>query len=863
MNRTLIIAILSLSLSIKAKADHITGGEIFYTYIPGANGTNKYDCTFKLFMRCNSNRQFNNPTIVSIFDRSTNRRVTDISVSLQSSETISINNSDPCITNPPQVCYVVGYYNFVVTLPESPAGYTISSQVNYRIAGIDNLQNGYSNIGATYTAEIPGTDDPTGPKNNSARFTGSDLVVVCADNRFAYSFAATDNDGDQLRYSFCSAFRSGSGGNMVSPPPEPPYIELPYGNSFTGSTPLGVNVQINPVTGLITGTAPDAGIYVVTVCVEEIRNGKLIAHQRKDLQINIAACNIAAAQLHPDYMLCGDSKTLYLTNLSTSPLIHTYLWKLSDRSGTFFFTSTEKTPSYTFVDTGSYFIHLLINQGEACTDSTTSVVRVYPGFEPKFSYKGICFNKPTAFTDATTTVYGQVNAWNWTFGTGEISEEQNPVYIYTTAAVRYVQLIVQNTVGCRDTVINSVPIVTAPPINLAFKDTLVCLGDPVTLRAQGSGNFTWSPVVNTVNPNTPAPTVTPSATTTYFVNLDDNGCVNNDSVRVRITDHVNLQLMADTTICAGDTVQLRIISDAFTYSWTPANQLTDPGASSPYAVTTVTTGYNVTANIGSCEARSGLTVSTVPYPFAEAGNDTVICYNTSARLSGRSDGQIIKWTPEFSLDDPNLLRPVANPRSTTRYQLSAYDTRGCPKAGSDTVLVKVLPLIAAFAGNDTSVIVDQPLQLKATGGTGYLWSPAIGLSDPTIANPVAGYNEPFVGITYKTIVFNEAGCTDSDYVTVKVFNTGPSVFVPTAFTPNSDGKNDILRPIAAGIMQIETFSIYNRWGQLVFKSNVSGKGWDGTIGGVAQPSGVYVWLVKATDYNGRPYSKKGTVTLIK
>src|SRR5205085_6366096 len=125
---------------------------------------------------------------------------------LSSSEVIQISNTDPCITDPPRVCYVVGYYNFNVNLPASTNGYILSSQVNYRIQGISNLQSFYSNIGATYTAEIPGSP---AAKNNSAQFTGSDLVVVCSNNRFSYSFAATDPDGDQLRYSFCDAYRSG------------------------------------------------------------------------------------------------------------------------------------------------------------------------------------------------------------------------------------------------------------------------------------------------------------------------------------------------------------------------------------------------------------------------------------------------------------------------------------------------------------------------------------------------------------------------------------------------------------------------------------------------------------------------------
>jgi len=257
ITKILIVGVILLCLNISAKADHITGGEIFYTFAGTTNGNNSYNVTFKLFMRCNSGRQFNNPTVVSIFDKGTNQRVSDINVNLSSSETIQITNPDPCITDPPKVCYVVGYYNFSINLPANANGYTLSSQVNYRIQGINNLQSFYSNIGATYTADIPGNPATI---NNSAKFTGSDLVVVCANNRFSYSFGATDPDSDELRYSFCEAYRSGIGGNNVIPPPQPPYLSVPYGNGFTESTPLGTNVQIDPRTGLITGIAPASGV---------------------------------------------------------------------------------------------------------------------------------------------------------------------------------------------------------------------------------------------------------------------------------------------------------------------------------------------------------------------------------------------------------------------------------------------------------------------------------------------------------------------------------------------------------------------------------------------------------------------------
>src|SRR4051812_9449506 len=281
MKAFIIFILLVVVLQLKVKADHITGGEMYYTFIGVANNENLYKCTLKLFMRCNSGRQFANPTIVSIFSKATGIRIRDVTVQLINQQQISLANNNACITNPPVVCYEVGLYEFNFSVPPSPDGYILASQVNYRIAGISNLTPGYGLIGATYTAEIPGTSSDAGaPVNNSAHFTGSDLVVVCANNSMSYSFAAQDADGDQLEYSFCEAYQSGTSSQGTASPP-PPYQSVPYGSGFSGSAPLAGLVHINPHSGLITGIAPPAGIYVVTVCVNEIRNGVVIATQRK------------------------------------------------------------------------------------------------------------------------------------------------------------------------------------------------------------------------------------------------------------------------------------------------------------------------------------------------------------------------------------------------------------------------------------------------------------------------------------------------------------------------------------------------------------------------------------------------------
>jgi gliding motility-associated-like protein len=856
-----------LFVAVPALASHITGGEMYYTYLGKTGNNHSYRVTLKLFQRCGSGRQFPANNIISIFNRATSARVTDMTVQISGNENIRLTNNDPCITNAPDVCYDIAYYTFDVSLPETQLGYVLASQINYRIEGINNLTGG--NIGATYTCEIPGFGPgPTAPVNKSARFTGSDLVIVCANNEFTYSFGATDEDGDGLRYYFCPAYAStNTAGGTTLPTNPPPFPSVPYGSPFSGSQPLGPAVSINPANGTITGMAPPAGVYVVTVCVEEIRNGEVIARQRKDLQIHIADCDIAGATLLPEYSLCGNSLELGLQNMSTSPLISSTEWTLFDSNDNLLHSSNATVLHYTLPFAGDYRVKLVINRNQSCTDSTEAIIHAWPGFEPAFEASGFCFGRVTGFTDQSSSFYGSVNSWSWDFGeftNDDQSSLQHPEYTYLQMGPKTPTLVVTDTKGCRDTVSLNINIIDKPPIGLPFRDTLICNGDVVPIQATGNGVFSWTPLTNITGANTANPSFSPATTTTYYVDLDEDGCLNRDSVRINVVDFVTLSAMADTLICRGDTIRLRVQSDGLQYQWTPAPQILDPNVQNPFVVThNLFTDYEVTAVIGGCSATDRVRVSTVPYPLVFAGNDTSICYNSTALLQGNTDGSSWNWSPAVYLGNAHSLQTPAHPPRTTAFVLTVTDNDGCPKPSRDTVLVTVYPKIVLLATGDTAVLINQPLQLQASGAEFFTWSPPGYFSDPGIADPIVLFPNPADEIRLQVTGSTAAGCQDSAFVKVRVFRGQPTVYVPSAFTPNNDGRNDVLRPIAVGFTHIEYFNVYNRWGQLIFSTRVNGQGWDGRINGRLQDTGSFVWTVKAVDYTGRAYFEKGIFTLIR
>jgi gliding motility-associated-like protein len=253
----------------------------------------------------------------------------------------------------------------------------------------------------------------------------------------------------------------------------------------------------------------------------------------------------------------------------------------------------------------------------------------------------------------------------------------------------------------------------------------------------------------------------------------------------------------------------------------------------------------------------------VPRPTVSAGDDFDICYKSSRQFNAQASGTSFLWSPPTGLDDPNSLNPVATLTTSTSYIL-AVTMQGCTKPSYDTITVTVLPRVNATAGNDTLIFAGLPLQLRASGGIQYQWWPATGLNNAGIAGPIAIFDWNTQDITYIVTVTDQLGCSDTASITVTVDKTGPKILVPTGFTPNDDGRNDVFRPIYVGMKTIDYFRVYNRWGSLIYTHNLNdGKGWDGTINGRKQNTGSFIWMVRATDVLGNVHFKKGTGMLIR
>lgn len=219
------------------------------------------------------------------------------------------------------------------------------------------------------------------------------------------------------------------------------------------------------------------------------------------------------------------------------------------------------------------------------------------------------------------------------------------------------------------------------------------------------------------------------------------------------------------------------------------------------------------------------------------------------------------WQPSGSLDDPFSPNPLATPDSTTTYSVTITDAAGfCQIEKEVTVIVS--PIVSVSPVIDT-ILKGASVQLLATYHPDYTyhWTPAEGLDNPEIHNPVASPEQETV---YTLTVTDVNGCLATRTVTIVVLTLceEPYIFVPTAFSPNGDGVNDTFRVMGNNIAEIRLI-VYDRWGEKVFETTKPEYGWNGTFRGKVLPPDVYGYYVELTCIGGLNFYKKGNVTLFR
>lgn len=460
----LLYILLMLTLCTSTWATHIVGGDISYECLGvQPSGETRYRVTMHVYRDAiNGQAPFDNPARVAIYSGA-NATTPFIQMALSFTQTVvPINITNPCLVLPPNVAVEEALYQAEIDLPFDPNGYFFVYQRCCRNNTINNLVNPQT-TGATYMVFLSARSQQL--CNNSPVFNDFPPVVICQNKPLEFDHSATDQDGDSLVYEFCNSLTGGAQTNPApSPALGPPYTPVTFLAGFSASYPMPSNPALNldAVSGFLTGTPTQTGQYVVGVCVKEYRNGVLLSETLRDFQFNVAFCeDVVDARIQADstdptgtaYFVnsCRDS-TIDLINLSTiDSMITAYEWRFDLNNGQVF-TSSNKNEQLTFPGPGTYNGWLVANPGTTgCTDTALATINIYPhlvaGFEVDIDTCNP--NIPIQFID-TSILYGDNNIaqWQWDFGDQQFSSVQNPTHTYSQPGTYTVNLTIIDNNGC-------------------------------------------------------------------------------------------------------------------------------------------------------------------------------------------------------------------------------------------------------------------------------------------------------------------------------------------------------------------------------------------------------------------------------
>ncbi len=477
----------------------------------------------------------------------------------------------------------------------------------------------------------------------------------------------------------------------------------PYTYNWTPTASLSDPTIANPNAGPLVNTT-----YYITVT----DSGGMISTDSVTITIDTNCC-ISWAEIGSDTNYCAGD-TVYFSNNSISNGVATYDWDFGPSAIPTSFIGATPPPVY-FSLTGAFQVMLILT--DSCgVDTGYHTVNIFPA--------------PIADAGADTTlcrfdtvqigsipISSHSYIWNPTIGLSD-SVVADP-YAYADSSLTYVVIITSTVSGC--TSADSVTITRYPATQAdAGIDTSHCLGDSLQLNASGGFSYVWTPATGLSDDSIADPWVIVNDTTTYFVTVtDSNSCIGMDSVTLRVNPLPNADAGADTSYCAGDSVQLNA-SGGVSYVWTPSAGLSDDSIADPWASISATTIYLVTVkDSNNCTASDTITVSVNALPVVDAGIDTSFCAGDSVQLNA-SGGITYTWSPANNLSDFTIQNPWASPPDTTVYYVSVVDSMGCSNMDSVVVSVITLPLITA--GADTTICSGSIITLSAISNGTYLWS---------------------------------------------------------------------------------------------------------------------------------------------
>lgn len=487
----------------------------------------------------------------------------------------------------------------------------------------------------------------------------------------------------------------------------------------------------------------------------------------------------------------------------------------------------------------------------------------------------VCDQGPVKFKNLTVSG-SPVQSYLWNFGDGGSSTAKDATHFYSSLGLYTVSLNIVTAFGCKDSIIKTDYIRVVKKPDIAIEGiTEYCGPSSAELKGLLLGSdaapITWN--WDFGNGNSSAlqdpPAQQFSNITTYPVVLtakSENGCSDTANANVNIHPVPLVYAGNDTAICLNTSAQL-FATGADTLTWQPATALSCTICPNPIANPTSNITYTVIGKtIFGCTDSDEIALE-VKQPFTITGlkNLDSICMGKSIPLNV-TGAEIYNWSPAAGLNNTSSASVVASPSASTIYQVVGSDNKNC---FFDTAFInlKVNPTPTVNAGPDQVLHLGNstslPIQYSADANS-WLWSPGTGLDCITCTTPIAN---PEASTTYSITVTNSSKCTATDEVFVKVVCDNSNLFIPTAFTPNNDGLNDVFYPMGVGLFKVQSLRIFNRYGQIVFlktdfNANDRSAGWDGTFKGKPADLGGYIYTLEVICKNNEVLTIKGKILLL-
>ncbi len=587
----------------------------------------------------------------------------------------------------------------------------------------------------------------------------------------------------------------------------------------------------------------------------------------------------AHAKIIPeDTTLCRGIPVSFYGNDTT----YAYQWAFGNNQ-----TASGDTVSVTYNTDSSFVVQQVATDTHGCIDTAYQNVDVQ-GVDIVLNVidTNISCYVTTPLTDAyiqnqTDTIYG--TQWLWNFGDSVFSTNYNPGHYYSSPDIFHVSLQATTAYGCVDN--DSVWLnVFGPYAVLEIPHDTFCKGEQFTISLNDTMNVEY---INGTFGDGNAFTYVPydyAYSTTGMMDIDINlysesshqcGMTLHDSVYViRVNAYFSVYDSSDDTArCASLTVNFTDTSQgANTWHWDFGDGDTYSGETPP-AHTYQNSGvqdqtYTIRlaiADQNGCVDTAEHQVIVYGTPEISVSPDQFICKGDSVQLQATANASggspYFIWSPPGGLSDTSVYNPYAFPDTSTLYNVTVYSQHNC--SNQDSVMITVQNAPSVTYSPDTTIMIGNTADLFIYAdqpNVTFNWTPDYGLNCTNCTNV---YAQPLETTIYQVSYEDSAGCFLKN-VNITVFvDERYTIDVPTAFTPNGDGKNDVVYVKGWGIKNLLEFSIYNRWGEKIFTTDDINQGWDGTFKGKPQNIDTYVYYVKGELYSGKEVAKKGTINLFR